>query len=219
MSPADTPDRDEDLADLLAELETTLTELRGELQVEGREAPGRSGNRESTDRADGRAASDRRRARDRRRDRSVLPRPPSVSELLRFTEQYTLPTLISTLEAAIQALELLRGTLRLVDGRSAARTAGAGRRPRGSATALRGSVGKRSRASNARSQSSKPRCRSRTSQTSGPATTSWVRLGRSRRRSPTASTRHRRGRSDGAARNGTGPTARETAPRIRVRTP
>ena len=119
MSPADTPDRDEDLADLLTELETTLTELRGELQAGGRDATGRSDNRESAKQPDRRAATDRQRARDRRRDRSALPRPPSVSELFRFTEQYTLPTLISTLEATIRALELLRGTLRLVDGRSA----------------------------------------------------------------------------------------------------
>jgi hypothetical protein len=116
MSPADTPDRDEDLVDLLAELETTLTELRGELQTGGRDASEPSDRRNSPDRRD---TSDRRPAPDRRRDRSALPRPPSVSELFRFTEQYTLPTLISTLEATIRALELLRGTLRLLDGRSA----------------------------------------------------------------------------------------------------
>ena len=119
MSPADTPDRDEDLADLLAELETTLTELRGELRAGGRNAPDPLDRRGSPDRPDRRDTPERRSAPDRRRDRSGLPRPPSVSELFRFTEQYTLPTLISTLEATIRALELLRGTLRLVDGRSA----------------------------------------------------------------------------------------------------
>lgn len=43
------------------------------------------------------------------------PRPPRFSELLRFTEQYTIPTLIALLETTIKSLELLRGTLRLAD--------------------------------------------------------------------------------------------------------
>lgn len=43
------------------------------------------------------------------------PKPPSLSELLRFTEEYTIPTLIALLEATIQSLELLRRTLRLAD--------------------------------------------------------------------------------------------------------
>lgn len=44
-------------------------------------------------------------------------RPPAAGELLRFTESYTIPTLLSILEASIRALELLQATLRLVDGR------------------------------------------------------------------------------------------------------
>lgn len=44
-------------------------------------------------------------------------RPPGPGELLRFTESYTIPTLLSILEASIRALELLQATLRLVDGR------------------------------------------------------------------------------------------------------
>lgn len=44
-------------------------------------------------------------------------RPPAPGELLRFTESYTIPTLLSILEASIRALELLQATLRLVDGR------------------------------------------------------------------------------------------------------
>lgn len=46
-----------------------------------------------------------------------LPRPPRPSELLRFTEQYTIPTLIALLEASIRALELLAAALRVADGR------------------------------------------------------------------------------------------------------
>ena len=45
------------------------------------------------------------------------PAPPSPRELLRFTEQYTIPTLIALLESGIRSLELLRATLRLLDGR------------------------------------------------------------------------------------------------------
>jgi hypothetical protein len=43
------------------------------------------------------------------------PRPPRVSELLRFTESYTIPTVIAVLEATIRSLELLRQLLRLAD--------------------------------------------------------------------------------------------------------
>jgi len=43
------------------------------------------------------------------------PRPPRLTELVRFTEQYTIPTLIALLETTITSLELLRGALRLVD--------------------------------------------------------------------------------------------------------
>ena len=45
------------------------------------------------------------------------PAPPSPRELLRFTERYTIPTLISMLEAGVRSLELLGATLRLLDGR------------------------------------------------------------------------------------------------------
>lgn len=46
-----------------------------------------------------------------------FPRPPKPSQLLRFTEQYTIPTVIALLEAAIRSLELLGAALRLADGR------------------------------------------------------------------------------------------------------
>ena len=49
------------------------------------------------------------------------PRPPRLGELLRFTEQYTIPTLIALLEATIKSLELLQRTLRLADPTRAAR--------------------------------------------------------------------------------------------------
>ena len=119
MSP-DASDRDEDLPELLDDLEATLAELRVELRDETRgrrEPPARRSQR-------GRTGRD-----------SDLPRPPSVSELLGFTEQYTLPTLISTLEATIRALELLRGTLRVIDpDRSTFEDAG---HTRGASTASR----------------------------------------------------------------------------------
>jgi len=49
------------------------------------------------------------------RERRGPPRPPSLSDLVRFTEQYTIPTVIALLETTIKSLELLRGTLRLAD--------------------------------------------------------------------------------------------------------
>jgi hypothetical protein len=54
-------------------------------------------------------------------ERRGPPRPPRLGELLRFTEQYSIPTLIALLEATIQSLELLRRTLRLADPGRAAR--------------------------------------------------------------------------------------------------
>ncbi|MFC5133394.1 MULTISPECIES: DUF7547 family protein [Haloferacaceae] len=61
----------------------------------------------------------RRDLRETERDRRGPPRPPRLSELVRFTEQYTIPTLIALLETTIKSLELLQGTLRLADpGRS-----------------------------------------------------------------------------------------------------
>lgn len=42
-------------------------------------------------------------------------RPPTPRELLRFTEQHTIPTLIALLEANVRLLELARGALRLAD--------------------------------------------------------------------------------------------------------
>lgn len=60
----------------------------------------------------------------RSEQRRTPPKPPSLSELLRFTEQYTIPTLIALLEATIQSLELLRRTLRLADPTRAAREEG-----------------------------------------------------------------------------------------------
>ena len=57
--------------------------------------------------------------RETERDRRGPPRPPRLSELVRFTERYTIPTIIALLETTIKSLELLQGTLRLADpGRS-----------------------------------------------------------------------------------------------------
>jgi hypothetical protein len=78
---------DEELAVLLADLERTLTDLRSAID-----------------------ADVRRGIRDERRPRR---RPPTPGEILRFTEEYTLPTVIALLEATVQSLELLRAVLRL----------------------------------------------------------------------------------------------------------
>ncbi|MFO7834390.1 MAG: hypothetical protein R6V31_10155 [Halohasta sp.] len=88
MSSRDHPRDREPLDDRLDELESTLADLRAELDSERRRGP---------------------------------PRPPSLGELLRFTEEYTIPTLIALLEATIQSLELLRRTLRLADPQRAVR--------------------------------------------------------------------------------------------------
>ena len=57
----------------------------------------------------------------RTEERRGPPRPPRLGELLRFTEEYTIPTLIALLEATIKSLELLQRTLRLADPARAAR--------------------------------------------------------------------------------------------------
>jgi len=88
-------DDDEDLAVLLSELEETLTDLRSAVDRDVR-----GGGRRS------RGAGD-------------VPRrrPPTPGEILRFTEEYTIPTLIALLEATVQSLELLRAVLRLAGPR------------------------------------------------------------------------------------------------------
>jgi len=97
MSSRDRPRDREPLDDRLDELESTLAELRTELDSERRRGP---------------------------------PTPPSLGELLRFTEAYTIPTLIALLEATIQSLELLRRTLRLADPQRAVREEGEAARGR-----------------------------------------------------------------------------------------
>jgi len=44
-------------------------------------------------------------------------RPPSPRELLRFTEQHTLPALVAVLETNVRMLELLAAAIRVADGR------------------------------------------------------------------------------------------------------
>jgi hypothetical protein len=46
-----------------------------------------------------------------------IPRPPSPGELLRFTEEYTIPAVIALLESSIRVLELLSAAIRVADGR------------------------------------------------------------------------------------------------------
>jgi hypothetical protein len=88
------PRDDRELAALVEELSTTLESLRDALQTD---TPGRGVGPGSPG--------------------PVPPQPPAPRELLRFTEQYTIPTLIALLESGVRSLELLRATLRLLDGR------------------------------------------------------------------------------------------------------
>ncbi|MFC6942353.1 hypothetical protein ACFQE8_20630 [Salinirubellus sp. GCM10025818] len=90
----DRPRDDQDLAELVDELSTTLESLQG---VVGPGDRGRPRRRGPTD--------------------PRIPTPPTPRELVRFTEQYTIPTLIALLESGVRSLELLRATLRLLDGR------------------------------------------------------------------------------------------------------
>ncbi|MFC6835868.1 DUF7547 family protein [Halomarina ordinaria] len=86
--------RDDDLEARVDDLAATLDALRDELaDLDEREGLG---------------------GRERRPRRRTPPRP---GEFLRFTEEYTIPTLVSFLEANIRALELLQGLLRIAGGR------------------------------------------------------------------------------------------------------
>jgi hypothetical protein len=101
--------RDDDLRDLLDRLERDLDELRDELDASDRRER-RAGGR-GRRRADGRRPGRSTRA----IDPAPLPRPPRFGEFLRFTEEYTIPTVISMLEATIRSLELFGQVLRLAD--------------------------------------------------------------------------------------------------------
>lgn len=57
-------------------------------------------------------------------DRRRQFRPPTPRELLRFTEEYTIPTVIAVLEANIRALRLLQRGLRLADSERTLREEG-----------------------------------------------------------------------------------------------
>ncbi|NHX36567.1 MULTISPECIES: DUF7547 family protein [Halolamina] len=85
----------EELRELLADLESTLVDLRSEVDDDRRDVPriprGLPGG--------GRPA----------------PRPPRLREVLRFTEEYTIPTLVSILEANIRLLQLGGAALRALD--------------------------------------------------------------------------------------------------------
>ncbi|WP_049899931.1 DUF7547 family protein [Halococcus agarilyticus] len=95
---------DPDLERLAGDLSTTLDDLRDELEGERGPPRGPLG----------------------------LPRPPTPGELVRFTDEYTIPTLIAVLEANIRLLEALQGAIRL------ARTGERGREMR----ALTGELGR-----------------------------------------------------------------------------
>ena len=79
-------DRDtDDLATLLDELRTTLDDLDRALERQSDE------------------------------DRIRPPARPRGGDVVRFTEEYTIPTVISVLETTISSLELLQGVLRLAN--------------------------------------------------------------------------------------------------------
>lgn len=82
----DDPDRD-DREDLEERIEELETTLRG-LQTELRQPP---------------------------RGPMGLPRPPTPREVLSFTGEYAIPTLITMLEANVRALKALQQIIRLVD--------------------------------------------------------------------------------------------------------
>ncbi|PSP97209.1 hypothetical protein BRC94_10620 [Halobacteriales archaeon QS_5_70_17] len=86
----------EELSALLADLSTTLEDLRATLD----DGPERG----RADRSD------------RRADRPSAPRSPRPRTLLRYAEREAIPTVIAVLEANVRALESLRALLRLVDG-------------------------------------------------------------------------------------------------------
>jgi hypothetical protein len=46
-----------------------------------------------------------------------LPRPPSPRQVLRLTEQHTIPAIVAVLETNIRLLELLAAAIRVADGR------------------------------------------------------------------------------------------------------
>ena len=76
---------DPDLGRLANDLSTTLDDLRDELEGE----------------------------RDPPRGPLGLPRPPTSGELVRFTDEYTIPTAIAVLEANVRLLEALQGVIQL----------------------------------------------------------------------------------------------------------
>lgn len=84
------------LPDLVDSLETTLRDLRQLLTEE------RDGSSVVPDRQD----MGRRRG---------PPAPPRMRDILRFTEEYTIPTVIAVLEANIRLLRLMQASLRAVD--------------------------------------------------------------------------------------------------------
>jgi len=67
-----------------------------------------------------------------RRGPMGLPRPPRPRELLRFTDEYAIPTAIAALEANVRALELLRAGIRATDPERVAGDAGTAVRDRAS---------------------------------------------------------------------------------------
>ena len=84
--------RDDELAELVADLQATLRELQDEIEGDGR----RIGRRPP-------------------RGPAGLPRPPTPREMLAFASDYAIPTTIAFLEANVRALEMLQRVLRFGD--------------------------------------------------------------------------------------------------------
>ena len=109
-------DDTDDLAVLLDDLNTTLSALEEAVDDERRSSSRRSSQTSRNQRSPSRDSEVQRRdVAQTDNNRGDDDGRSSVGNVFRFTEEYTLPALISVLETTIESLELLRGVLRFVD--------------------------------------------------------------------------------------------------------
>jgi hypothetical protein len=95
MTDDDTPRDDrEELADLAADLESVLRDLRTEIEPDGRRGPLGS---------------------DRRRGPFGFPRPPEPRRVLRFADEVAIPATIVVLEANVKLLQALQRGIRMTE--------------------------------------------------------------------------------------------------------
>ena len=108
-------DDTDDLAVLLDDLNTTLSALEEAVDDEQQSSSSRSSQTSRDRNSASRDSSVQRRDGAQTDNRSEDDGGSSIGNVFRFTEEYTLPALISILETTIESLELLRGVLRFVD--------------------------------------------------------------------------------------------------------